>query len=484
MLRVEKSEEALDRRTHALLIQRPEETARQTLTRRQRILILLSLLACSLAFALHPLRFVIWVNAALTAFYLILSVFKIHLMNLSLGRSREVQISEEDLQKLQDADLPLYSVLVPLYKEPETLPQLIASMEGMDYPKDKLDVIVLLEPDDVITQEAVAQMSLPPCIQVVVVPDSIPKTKPKACNLGLHMARGEFLVIYDAEDRPEPDQLKKAVCGFRKSGPKIVCLQAKLNFYNQRQNWLTRWFTVEYSSWFDLFLPGLSAMEAPIPLGGTSNHFRTGQLRDLLGWDPFNVAEDCDLGMRLARRGFGTLMMDSTTWEEACGHPYHWYRQRSRWIKGYLQTFLVHMRYPLRTWRELGFQRGLAFILTVGGTVLSFLLNPIYWGMTLLWFFTRSDLLGSIFPPLVFVMGALCLFVGNFTFAYACGVAAYKRRQYDLVKAAILIPPYWLAMSLGAWKGSLQLIFRPYYWEKTKHGLSLPPGQGPGVKSP
>jgi cellulose synthase/poly-beta-1,6-N-acetylglucosamine synthase-like glycosyltransferase len=292
------------------------------------------------------------------------------------------------------------------------------------------------------------------------------------------MARGEYLVIFDAEDRPEPDQLKKAVLGFQRVPDDVVCLQARLNFYNRRQNLLTRLFTTEYSMWFDLFLPGLSDLRVPIPLGGTSNHFRAAKLRELLGWDPYNVTEDCDLGFRIALSGYQTVMLDTTTWEEACSSLPHWIRQRSRWTKGYIQTYLVAMRHPLRMIRRLGIGGMLAFQLMVGGTPLCLLINPVYWILTLGWFILRVQSVAVVFPFPVILWGLLCLFAANFVFIYACLVATYRRRYYGLVKYALLSPMYWLMMSIGGWKGFLQLVTRPSYWEKTRHGMDLMEASG------
>jgi cellulose synthase/poly-beta-1,6-N-acetylglucosamine synthase-like glycosyltransferase len=303
------------------------------------------------------------------------------------------------------------------------------------------------------------------------VPQGLPKGKPKACNYGLIQARGEYVVIFDAEDIPEPDQLKKAIVAFQKGGERLACVQAKLNYYNQDQNLLTRCFTAEYSMWFDLFLPGLDASGAPIPLGGTSNHFRTAFLRELGAWDPYNVTEDADLGIRLYKLGWQTAVIDSTTYEEANSEFYNWIRQRSRWVKGYIQTYLVHMRNPVELWRVLGPRGFLSFQLMVGGTPFLLLVNPVFWALTVLWFVSRWSLIEEIFPAPVFYLGMVALYFGNFTFTYL-NVAGCLRRGYSAtVKYALLSPIYWALMSPAAWKGFLQLFRNPSYWEKTRHGL-------------
>ena len=215
--------------------------------------------------------------------------------------------------------------------------------------------------------------------EIIIVPRSQPQTKPKACNFALRFARGEYLVIYDAEDRPEPDQLRKVVATFRRSPPNTACLQCRLNYYNAGENWLTRMFTLDYALWFDQVLPGLERLGMPIPLGGTSNHFRIDVLRELHAWDPFNVTEDADLGIRIGQKGYRVGVVDSTTFEEASCRTGQWLRQRSRWIKGYMQTLLVHTRRPLHFIRTSGVLGFLGFVFFIGGTVLAGLLNPVFW---------------------------------------------------------------------------------------------------------
>jgi cellulose synthase/poly-beta-1,6-N-acetylglucosamine synthase-like glycosyltransferase len=367
--------------------------------------------------------------------------------------------------------VPVYTILVPVYREAEVFPILAAAIDKLDYPKAKLDVKILLEEDDHETIAVARASRLPSHFKLVVVPNGQPRGKPKACNYGLIHAQGEFVVIFDAEDIPEPDQLKKALIAFRKGGPDLVCVQAKLNYFNREQNLLTRWFTTEYSMWFDLFLPGLDASGAPIPLGGTSNHFRTERLRELGAWDPHNVTEDADLGMRLYKAGSKTAVIDSTTYEEANSELYNWIRQRSRWVKGYIQTYLVHMRHPVRLWRSVGPRAFLSFQLVVGGTFFGFLVNPVFWVLTALWFTTHWALIKDIFPGVVFYMGAIGLYLGNFAFAYLNVAGCLRRGYYGMVKYALLSPVYWALMSIAAWKGFLQLFYAPSYWEKTTHGL-------------
>ena len=262
-----------------LLGRAPHMSAHRVLTGGQKLVILAALAVCVAWCVMHWVSFLLAANAFLILYYIVLCTYKIWLIDESLVSRREIEVTPDEVAALSDEDCPVYTLLIPLYHETETLGHLVESIGRLDYPKDKLDAIFLLEEDDTDTCEAFAKLQVPSYIRGVVVPDMPPKTKPKACNLGLRMARGEYLVIYDAEDRPEPDQLKKALLAFQRVGPQVVCVQAKLNFYNPRQNLLTRLFTVEYSMWFDLFLPGLDYLGHPIPLGGTSNHFVTQKLR-------------------------------------------------------------------------------------------------------------------------------------------------------------------------------------------------------------
>ena len=225
----------------------------------------------------------------------------------------------------------------------------IGCLKKMDYPQNKLDVVLLLEEDDTETLEAAKTHAPPINWRFLRIPNSIPKTKPKACNYGLFFARGKYLTIYDAEDIPEPDQLKKAVIAFKKAGNDFICFQAALNYFNRDENFLTKMFTLEYSYWFDYLLPGLYNLKLPIPLGGTSNHFDVEKLREIGAWDPFNTTEDADLGVRAFGRGYKVGVINSTTYEEANARVKNWIRQRSRWIKGYKQTFLVQARNPIKS---------------------------------------------------------------------------------------------------------------------------------------
>jgi len=454
-----------------LLNDSPIDCANVVLYPAQRTVLAGFLLALVAGLVLMPLATLIALNVTLMSVYGVIAAYRFVLIYSALGHHYELDASEGELDQIDERELPLYTILVPLFREGEVVEKLSYSLGRLDYPPAKLEILLLLEEEDEETQRAVAELGLPAQFRPVIVPASRPQTKPKACNYGLTQARGEYVVIYDAEDIPEATQLKKVLIAFAKSDPSVVCVQSKLNYYNPDQNALTRWFTTEYSMWFDLLLPGLDATKAPIPLGGTSNHFETAKLIELGGWDPFNVTEDADLGLRLDRAGYRTAMVNSTTYEEANSNLRNWIRQRSRWVKGYVQTWLVQMRTPVKLLRQIGWRKWLSFQFVVGGTFLTFLLNPVYWALTTLWALTEADVIRSFFPGVVYYCAAFALFFGNFVFAYVSAAGASRRGYHGLVKWALLSPVYWALMSVGAWKGFIQLFHKPFFWEKTLHGL-------------
>lgn len=456
---------------NALLVSDPESSANRILSRGQQIFFSVLIIGILVALVLELVITLITLIAIASAFYLISSCYKFWLAYHSLGHEHFVETPSEELATLDEKVLPIYTILVPLYKEAAVVKHLIEHIEAMDYPKAKLDVKLLCEEDDTETISAIRKMHLPPHYRLTIVPESQPKTKPKACNFGLLQATGKYVVIYDAEDRPEADQLKKAILAFMKSPADVACVQARLNYYNQIQNVLTKWFSVEYSMHFDLLLPGLCAKKIPVPLGGTSNHFERDTLVALGAWDPHNVTEDADLGIRLHKDGYMTTMIDSTTLEEANSEIHNWVRQRSRWVKGYIQTWLVHMRHPFQLIHQLGWKGFFAFNFVVGGTFITFLLNPIFWTLTTVFLLTQAHAIQILFPSLLFYVAATLLFVGNFIFIYFNVAGSMQRGYFHLTRYALLSPIYWGLMSWAAWKGFIQLFTNPFYWEKTVHGL-------------
>lgn len=441
----------------------------------QKLVIATALVSLSISFYMFTLTTAIVLVAILSTIYLIDVLFNLSLILKSLHSPPEISFTREELSEIADKQLPTYTILCPLYKEAAVLSHFLSAVDKLDWPKDKLDVLLLLEEDDQETQNVIRGLSLPAYIRPIVVPESTPKTKPKACNYGLSLAQGKYVVIFDAEDRPEPLQLKKAFLAFSQTDKNVVCLQAKLNYYNPHQNLLTRLFTAEYSLWFDVTLTGLQSIGTAIPLGGTSNHFRTDDLIRLQGWDPFNVTEDADLGVRLFKEGYRTAIIDSTTLEEANSRLGNWTRQRSRWIKGYMQTYLVQMRNPISFARQKGIH-SLFFQLTVGGKIAFIFINPFLWAATIS-YFALNHLVGptieSLYPAPIFYMAVASLVFGNFMFMYYYMIGCAKRQHWQVIKYVFLIPAYWLFISFAAVVAAYQLIVKPHYWEKTVHGFHL-----------
>ncbi|MBI4130389.1 glycosyltransferase [Candidatus Roizmanbacteria bacterium] len=452
-----------------------DKTAFQTFLPWQKWALINTVLLVVTGFLLNTAVTAIVIIGILTFIYLVDFLFSLYLMIKSLHFSPEISVSDEELLALNNNELPIYTILCPLYKEASVLPQFVEAMDQIDWPKNKLEVILLFEEDDTETIEAARNLHLPRHFRILVVPDSQPKTKPKACNFGFAHATGEYIVIFDAEDRPDPQQLKKAYIGFKKSADTVVCLQSKLNYYNAHQNWLTRLFTAEYSLWFDLILPGLQSVETTIPLGGTSNHFKAAELSKLKAWDPFNVTEDCDIGARIFRDGKRTAIINSTTYEEANSYFFGWLRQRSRWIKGYVQTYLVHMRDPLELIKTHGVH-ALIFQLVIGMRMVFLLINPVLWLFTIS-YFTLYPIVGptieALYPPVVFYPAVTLLVFGNFMHVYNNMIGSAKRGHWGVIKYVLLTPLYWVMTSVAAGIAFYQLFVKPHYWEKTRHGFHL-----------
>ncbi len=462
----------LSEATTGLMYRHSEESAARVFTRAQTTGFSLGAVCILLVAYASPYYAFLLLFTVFNLFYLLNILFKFVLSLSGAGRKTGEIITDAEIKSLQTNKLPVYTILLPLYKEPSSvIHQLTRSIHHLDYPPEKLDVIYLIEEDDKKTLEDCRAESPPYTVRFLVVPQGLPKTKPRACNFGLAFARGEFLTIFDAEDMPEPSQLKKAVIAFRRHSSNYACFQAALNYYNQNQNLLTRLFTLEYSYWFDFMLPGLFALNLPIPLGGTSNHFRTAVLRELGGWDPFNVTEDADLGMRASYRGYKIGVFNSTTYEEANSQITNWIRQRSRWLKGYLQTFLVHNRRPLHVVSTSGWKGWFTLQFFIGGTTIGQAASLILWGVFAFWLVTRAGILEKYIPAPILYMGTFNLFFGNFLGMYLSMLAVFRRKYYHLTAYALLNPLYWLMASIAAWKAIYQLFSRPFYWEKTEHGL-------------
>lgn len=387
--------------------------------------------------------------------------------------------SPADPPPVPEDELPTYTVLVPAYRESNVVEAVLANMGRLDYPASKLEVLLLLEEDDTETIAAAKASAPPEYVRIVVVPRGTPQTKPRACNYGLFFARGEYVVIFDAEDRPDPDELRRAVEAFRAGdfelerhgGRPLACIQGALNYFNSDYNVLTRMFAVEYAHWFDLMLPGMDFLHLPIPLGGTSNHFRADALREVGAWDPYNVTEDADLGLRLDAAGYRTGVISATTWEEATSQVSAWIRQRTRWIKGYMMTAAVNLRRPLRWARANGPRGSLTMFGLVLGTPLAFLSYPLTAALTVLTYvgFGVSEL---GIPGWLVTFGWVNMLGSNLAMIVISGIAATRRYSWRIGLFAVFNPVYWFLHSAAAWRAAWQIMRDPFTWEKTPHGLS------------
>jgi cellulose synthase/poly-beta-1,6-N-acetylglucosamine synthase-like glycosyltransferase len=368
-------------------------------------------------------------------------------------------------------------LLIPLYKEKEiTIRRLIKSIRKLDYPKSKLDIKLIVEEDDYATIEIIKKINCERIFKIVEVPRSFIRTKPKALNYALKFAIGEYVAVYDAEDQPDRFQLKKALSKFYKSERELICVQGKLNYYNANENLLTRFFAIEYAGWFELMLPALNKIGMPLPLGGTSNHFIKEKLLELKSWDPYNVTEDADLGIRISALGYKTDLIDSETKEEAPITIKAWLNQRSRWIKGYLQTYIVHMRNPIELYKTIGFKGFLGIQFFIALPCFSFLLYPFILLVTLYSYIVGFDKF-NLTLKLIKVLTDSNLVLSLCTPILGSLLAIFKKscrsKKWRLILPySFIYPFYWLLHSIASFKAFYQLIKKPHYWEKTEHGLS------------
>jgi cellulose synthase/poly-beta-1,6-N-acetylglucosamine synthase-like glycosyltransferase len=457
---------------YSLMKSDPENSALITFSPTQLafLFIAVGLVVILLFFNFHSTA--IMLNILISSFFLISILFKLFLALLGSRFELHQAVSREEVRRARDEDMPVYTIHLPVYKEDKLIKKLIWNLQSLDYPREKLDIKLLIEEDDDKTLNAVRDLNFPAIFDVIIVPFHMPKTKPKACNYGLHFSRGEYLTIYDAEDIPDTDQLKKVVTLFEKLPLNYICIQCALNYFNRNENFLTRMFTLEYSYWFDYLLPGLDTLDIPIPLGGTSNHFKLDKLKELGAWDPFNVTEDADLGVRAYAKGYKVAIVNSTTYEEANNEPFNWIRQRSRWIKGYMQTYLVHMRNPIQLYRKIGLRGFLGFNFFIGATPLTFLIYPLLLALFLGYLIFDFTFIRTLFPNWVLFISIFNLLIGNVLMVYVNMMAVFKRRYYELILYSLANPIYWIMHSIAAYKGLYQLIVKPFYWEKTTHGLS------------
>jgi cellulose synthase/poly-beta-1,6-N-acetylglucosamine synthase-like glycosyltransferase len=449
-------------------------SARQTLSRGQALFLSLAAAALLLGLITIPMGTLVALNALCTSLYLLTFVYGVLWFRAMVRRPAPVTVGDHEARSVPDSELPTYTVLVAAYREANVIADTIRALEALEYPRHLLQLRLLLEADDRETIRAARATPHGPSLEIIEVPFALPRTKPKACNYGLHMTTGELVTIYDAEDRPDPLQLRRAAVAFRRLPPDVACLQARLHYHNVGENLITRCFGAEYLSWFAGMLPALTAMGGPVPLGGTSMHVRRDALQAVGAWDPYNVTEDADLGVRLQRLGYRTGVLDSVTLEEANSDLVNWVKQRSRWYKGYLQTWLVHLRHPVRLWRELGTPAFVGFNIVVGATPLLAALNPVFWLLSFLWILGRPGIVQELFPAWLYYPALASLVGGNCLAVYRTMVGVRSSGRLDLLAAALCSPLYWAMMSIAAIRAMVQLVVDPSHWEKTVHGLGRP----------
>ena len=435
-----------------------------------------------------------WIGAAVLAFLTVVTWLQIDLLAGILGlaiflymavilfRGALLAAYDESIAKLarsqrlsatsEASELPVYSVMVALYKEAGVVAELINALAGMDWPVEKRDFKLVCEADDRETLEAIRATVLPPGFEIIEVPASDPRTKPKALNYALPLCRGAFLAVYDAEDRPSPGQLREAWQKFCSLDRSTAVLQAPLEIHNHSQNWLSWMFAIEYTTLFRGILPVLARWRAPIPLGGSSNHFRIDVLREVGAWDPHNVTEDADLGVRLFRFGFAADILTLPTFEEAPPRLRPWIAQRTRWLKGWMQTILVHSRQPRRFLGEVGLRNAFVFHMIVTSIVISAMIHPFFmiittWNLMSPEFYTGTGIAALMAGGSVFNL------VGGYTtYALLAHTVSRNSNHPPGLRFLFCLPVYWVLISLAGWRALYQLIVSPHLWEKTPHGLA------------
>lgn len=411
-------------------------------------------------FALAPVVGLLSLRLGLSFIYLFSLLLRICALTMNAPKPAEMPMPE--------GPYPIYSVLVPLYRETHVSHQLVKALKALHWPTSRLDIKLICENDDHETIAALRSHALGPHFEIVEVPAMNPRTKPKALSYAMAGVRGDFLVIYDAEDIPHPDQLREAYAAFLKYPKQIACLQSPLNILNAGKAWITTLFALEYTGLFRTILPLLARFQMPLPLGGTSNHFRVDALRESCGWDPFNVTEDADLGIRLHRMGFRSQVLRLPTYESAPDSKRIWIGQRKRWFKGWMQTLLVHLRQPVLFAQQTGWKAAGVFVLMIGGGLISALAHPLVFFSAAYSFFLFASG-GSVTGLDAFL---LFLDMTNLIASYFVFFLLGKKglsRSPETVRSIFLIPVYWLLMAYAAWLAVLELLRKPHHWEKTSH---------------
>jgi len=416
-----------------------------------------------------PLVSLLMLHIVLTLFYLANFLVRLYALGCAFMQERTGRAPKPDAPA---GPLPIYSVLVALYKEESVAAQLVEALDRLDWPRSRLDIKLICEEDDAETIAALKALPLACEYEIVLVPVHLPRTKPKALSYALPGVRGTFVTVYDAEDRPHPGQLREAHAAFMAAPRHVICLQAPLIVTNARQSWLSALFALEYAGLFRGLLPMLSLTGLPLPLGGTSNHFRTAQLKQIGGWDPYNMTEDADLGLRLHRLGYRARVIFKPTFEEAPISLPVWLGQRTRWFKGWLQTWLVLMRRPAQLGREMGWPAFAVFQILIAGMLLSSLSHPVIVGFLvyLTWAMLQDGThVDGWLAFWLFICDVVNIF-GSYAVFVSLGFNRMTTREKRAVgRRWVFVPFYWLMMSVAAWRALLELRTSPFSWNKTPH---------------
>ncbi|MEO8478086.1 MAG: glycosyltransferase [Gemmatimonadota bacterium] len=451
----------VDASIHGLYFRHHEESAFRNFSPTQYLLIVLLLAGVLVGLWTVPIKTMLLLTVVAALAFGTAVIFRMLIGLAETPTSARITVSPESLAALTERSMPTYSILVPFDQEPEQVEKLLASLASLEYPVDKLDIMLLFHEEDLESLTAAKAAAPPDNVRLLVVPAGELHTKPMACNVGLLYAKGEFVVVFDAADRPEPDQLRKAVVAFRRGPRRLACLQATRSPRNTRNTLLSRFATIDQLFWLEHLLPGLDRWRLPVPIGGTSNHFRTEVLRELGGWDPFNVTEDADLGVRAAMHGHRVGTINSSTSVVIHASLVAWLRERTRWIKGYMQTTLVFLRDPIALTRRLGPRRTMGFALLIAGTPLGHLMQPIATGLTVLWVAVGLNVLPLRYPIWAIDLALLSLLMGYASVITIHLFTSLRHRRYGLALLAPLAPLYWLLHSVAALAALVQLLLFP-----------------------
>lgn len=433
--------------------------------------------AIAVVLALGLLFAPMWLATLLILFGLLTLVMTTTLKAAALMTqiTHRIPTRTEPLHLLQMARLPRVSILVPLFREERIAQALIKRLSRLTYPKALLEVVLVLEAKDGVTRATLDRTDLPQWMKVIEVPDDgTITTKPRALNYALDFCHGSIVGVWDAEDAPEPDQIEKVVARFEQAAPNVACVQGILDYYNSTQNWLARCFTIEYATWWRLVLPGIERLNMVLPLGGTTLFFRRNILEELGGWDAHNVTEDADLGLRLARRGYKTELLPTVTYEEANCRAWPWVKQRSRWLKGFLITYCVHMRRPAELLQDLGWRRFMGVQAMFLATVLQFAALPLLWSFWLPAIGIQHPVINTLGTAVIAPI--IVLVITSELVGILIGVLAVSEKgRRHLIPWVFTMPLYFTLGALASYKALYELARDPFYWDKTQHGLRSSP---------